>query len=112
MHKDDIDLKQDYLPRLEKELESAYSSYKAISTLRQKKVDQDFEQAKVYLNILVNQTDIKLNAKNLKRISRLLSSPEINNKERTYRYKQDKLEKRLLKIQEVLVSLISKRFKY
>jgi hypothetical protein len=104
---------KDYLIRLMAEIEKTVAAYEEATALRQKKIEQEIEQIKVYYDIINNQPDAKLNSRSASRLDRLLSKTQksISNK-KNCREKQDKLERRFLKLQESLVGLISKQFKY
>jgi hypothetical protein len=110
----DKDMSWDFLSRLKADLEKTMAAYQAVDSLRAKKISQDLEQIKVYLNILENQRDsIKLNGKNSRKINRLLAwKAKTKKKNIAYRKQQDQLEDHFLELQKALVGLISKRFKY
>jgi hypothetical protein len=101
---------KDLLSRLKSELEKTEGAYGKVVSLRAKKIEQDREQIGVYLDILQSEiSDIKINAKNSKKIDKVLSWKP---KHKSCRKQQDELENHLLELQKLLVSLISKRFKY
>jgi hypothetical protein len=110
----EINISRDYLPRLKADLEKTISSYKKATSFRAKKIEQDMEQIKIYLDILENRPDsIKLAPGASKKLRDVLSwQPRDGKRNATHRRQQDQLEKHFLELQKVLVSLISKRFKY
>jgi hypothetical protein len=114
MNSADKEMSWDFLPRLKADLEKTMAAYSRVDQLRAKKIEQDLEQIKVYLNILENQRDtIKLNNKNSRKMSRLLAwKAKAEKKSLPYNKQQDQLEKHLLELQKALVGLISRRFKY
>jgi hypothetical protein len=101
---------KDLLNRLRSEIDKTEEAYGKVVSLRAKKIEQDREQIGVYLDILKSElADIKISAKNSKKIDKVLSWKP---KHKSCRKQQDELEKHLLELQNLLVSLISKRFKY
>ena len=105
------DMLKDILPRLNADMAKTLESHKKIVDLRTKKIEQDFEQVHVYLNVLENQKDIKLDSRAIKKLDKVLSwKPKA--KAKTYSDKQRELEKHFLDLQKYLVGLISKKFKY
>jgi hypothetical protein len=105
------DMLKNILPRLNADMAKTLEARKRIVDLRAKKIDQDLGQVNVYLNILENQKDIKLNPRAIKKLDKLLSwKPK--GKAKTYADKQKELEKHFLDLQKFLIGLISKKFKY
>jgi len=101
---------KELLNRLKSEFEKTEEAYGKVVSLRAKKIEQDREQIGVYLEILKGElADIKINAKNSKKIDKVLSW---KSKQKSCDKQQDELEKHLLELQKLLVSLISKRFRY
>jgi hypothetical protein len=110
MNTKEYNIPRDILPRIKADLEKTLAAYGKVTQLRQKKMEQDIEQIKVYLNILENQTnDVTLKNRNAREINRILSWKEKNT---SHRKQQDELEDHFLELQKILVGLISKRFKY
>ena len=63
----ELDISRDYLPRLKVDLEKTLTAYRKATALRARKIEQDLEQIKVYLDILENRPDkIKLKPATLK----------------------------------------------
>jgi hypothetical protein len=110
----ELDISRDYLPRLKTDLEKTLSAYRKATELRARKMDQDMEQIKVYLDLLENRGDkVKLSPAALKKLQGVLSwEPKNGRKNAMHRKQQDQLEKHFIELQKVMVSLISKRFKY
>jgi hypothetical protein len=107
------DTQKEYMLRLKAEIESTLAAYNEVCELRRKTLEQDIEQIKVYYGVIESQSEAKLNPLMVKRLSRLLSKkPKKMTDNHNCREKQDELEKRFLKLQEALVGLISKQFKY
>jgi hypothetical protein len=81
--------------------------------LRRKTLEQEIEQIKIDYNVIESHPQARLNPFMAKRLSRLLSKKL---KKMTGNHscseKQEELESRFLKLQEALVGLISKQFKY
>lgn len=104
---------KEYLFRLSAELDKTLAAYREVIALRQKTIEQDMEQIKVYCDIIEKQPDLKLNPMSARRLNRLLSKDSLSMSGNvTSREKQDELEGHFLKLQEALVSLISRQFKY
>jgi len=110
----EFDISRDYLPRLKADLEKTLTAYRKAAALRARKIEQDTEQIKVYLEILENRRDkIKLSPATSKKLHGVLSwEPKNGRKNATHRKQQDQLEKHFQELQKVLVGLISRRFKY
>jgi|WetSurMetagenome_2_1015567.scaffolds.fasta_scaffold155649_2 hypothetical protein len=107
------DTQKEFMLKLKAEIESTLAAYSEVSELRRKTLEQDIEQTKVYYGVIESQPEAKLNPLMAKRISRLISKkPKKMTDNHSCRDKQDELEKRFLKLQEALVGLISKQFKY
>ena len=105
------DMKKDFLSRLQADIAKTIEANKKIIDLRAKKIEQDLEQVKVYLNVLESQKDIKLNSGATKKLEKVLSW-KLKGKAKTYCDQQSELEKHFLDLQKNLVGLISKKFKY
>jgi hypothetical protein len=106
----EYNISRDILPRIKADLENTLAAYGKITQLRQKKMEQDLDQIKVYLNILENQSNsVTLKNRSAQKINRLLSWESKNT---SHRKRQDELEDHFLELQKILVGLISKRFKY
>jgi hypothetical protein len=110
----ELDISREYLPHLKTDLEKTLSAYRKATALRAKKMDQDMEQIKVYLDLLENRNDkVKLSPAAIKKLHNVLTwEPKNGRKNATHRKQQDQLEKHFVELQKVLVGLISKRFKY
>jgi hypothetical protein len=114
MRPGDYDISNDYVPRLKADLEKTLLDYQKATTLRAKRMEQDMEQIKVYLDILENRPEfLNLSSSATKKLHDVLSwKPKSTRKNSTHRKQQDQLEEHFLELQKVLVGLISKRFKY
>jgi hypothetical protein len=99
------------LPLLKADVQKTLEMYKKTVELRAKKIEQDMEQIKTYVNILENAQDAKLNPRVLKKLNKVLSW-EMKSQKKTCRQQQDQIENHFLELQKSLVGLISKRFKY
>jgi hypothetical protein len=110
----EYDISGDYLPRLKADIEHTLSDYHKATSLRAKKIEQDMEQIKVYLEILENREGrVKLSPRASRKLQGLLNwRPKTPRRKSTHRKRQDQLEDHFVEIQKALVGLISKRFKY
>ena len=103
----------DFMLEIKAEIEKTLDDYDNVLNLRRKTLEQDIEQIKVYYEIIQKQPQTNLNPKLIRRITNVLkkknniSSGMLNCSKR-----QELLEKRFLLLQDALVGLISKQFKY
>jgi len=109
----DSKTQKDFMLEIQAEIDKTLQDYRDVIELRQKTLEQDIEQIKVYCDIIQQQPQTSLNPILAGKINRLLAkkSREITDKS-SCREKQNELEKRFLSLQEALVGLISKQFKY
>ena len=111
MKRDELDTQKEILRRLKADIDKTLDAHRKIIELQGKKIEQDLEQVRVYLNILETGQDVKLNARVLKKLDKVLAW-KLKDRNLAYCETQDKLESHFRDLQKALVGLISKKFKY